>query len=252
MRTRQSTLPVGGGRFWRTPRIVLSGMLLALRAPDFIHEGHDPFHMDPEAGWLAGVATRRWHLAVGNEGGDPYHRDMECETRARLRKVGRQWEVAFGRGERFYLADTLGAKYLDYLLHHPNRPVSTFDLEVPITPEKGAARLRNSLQRESDPQALREYRQELGRLQGEREKAKGAGDLAEVARLAGEIAAVESMLKGGGGADTGERALDNLRKALQVVPAQLMRGGPEAQALAGHLRTHLSIGFECLHSRADC
>ena len=68
--------------------------------------------MDPEAGWLAGVATRRWHLAVGNEGGDPYHRDMECETRARLRKVGRQWEVAFGRGERFYLADTLGAKYL--------------------------------------------------------------------------------------------------------------------------------------------
>lgn len=169
-----------------------------------------------------------------------------------MRKVGRQWEVAFGRGERFYLADTLGAKYLDYLLHHPNRPVSTFDLEVPITPEKGAARLRNSLQRESDPQALREYRQELGRLQGEREKAKGAGDLAEVARLAGEIAAVESMLKGGGGADTGERALDNLRKALQVVPAQLMRGGPEAQALAGHLRTHLSIGFECLHSRADC
>jgi hypothetical protein len=60
-----------------------------------------------------------------------------------FRKVGRQWEVDFGECERFYLADTLGAKYLDYLLHHPNRPISAFDLEMVITPEKGEARLRN-------------------------------------------------------------------------------------------------------------
>ncbi|MCX6928218.1 MAG: hypothetical protein NT154_34160 [Verrucomicrobia bacterium] len=180
-------------------------------------------------------------------------RSAEGETRVRFRKVGRQWEVAIGGGERFYLADTLGAKYLDYLLRHPNRPISAFDLEVAITPEKGEARLRNSLQPESDPQALREYRQELGWLQGEREKAVDAGDRAEVARLAGEIETVESALKGGGGgADTGERAFDNVRKALQVVLAQLRRGGPEAQAFARLLRSHLNIGFECLYSREDC
>ena len=80
-----------------------------------------------------------------------------------FRQAGSICQVVFEESPVFHIENTLGAKYLDYLLHHPNRPVSTFDLEVPITPEKGAARLRNSLQRESDPQALREYRQELGR-----------------------------------------------------------------------------------------
>lgn len=58
--------------------------------------------------------------------------------------------------------------------------------------------------------------------------------------------AIESALKG---ADTGERAFDNVRKALRVVLEQLRSGGPEEQAFAEHLRNHLSIGFECLYSQ---
>ena len=48
---------------------------------------------------------------------------------------------------------------------------------------------------------------------------------------------------------TGEGAFDNVRKALRVVQEQLRNGGPEEQAFAEHLRTHLSIGFECLYTQ---
>ena len=166
-----------------------------------------------------------------------------------FRKRGRHWEVVCGGGRAFRLRNTLGARYLDYLLHEPNEPIRAFDLEVEVQPEKGEARVRDSFQPESDAHALREYRQELRRLQ--METAQAAGEPEEVARLEGEMEALESALKGADAADTGERAFDNVRKALRVVLEQLRRGGPEEQAFAEHLRTHLSIGFECLYSQPE-
>jgi hypothetical protein len=79
--------------------------------------------------------------------------------------------VVFDGGDPFYLPDTLGAEYLDYLLHHPNEPIAAFDLEVEITPEKAQARSGNSMQPENDARALSEYREVLHRLQTEREEA---------------------------------------------------------------------------------
>jgi hypothetical protein len=143
----------------------------------------------------------------------------------------------------------LGARYLDYLLHKPNEPIHAFDLEVVVQPEKGEARARDSFQPESDPQALGEYRQELGRLKAQRAEAQAAGNQQAVERLDGEMEALKSALKGAGAADTGERAFDNVRKALRVVLEQLRSGGPEEQAFAEHLRNHLSIGFECLYTQ---
>jgi len=141
----------------------------------------------------------------------------------------------------------LGARYLNYLLHKPNEPIRAFDLEVEVLPEKGEARGNNSIQPESDSRALREYRQELCRLQIQMGQA--AGEPEEVARLEAEIEALKSALKDAGAADTGERAFDNVRKALRVVQEQLRSGGPEEQAFAEHLRNHLSIGFECLYTQ---
>jgi hypothetical protein len=164
-----------------------------------------------------------------------------------FRWTGRHWEVIFACGRAFRLRSTLGARYLDYLLHNPNEPIHAFDLEVKVQPEKGEARSRNSFQPESDAQAMREYRQELGRLQ--LEMAQAAGEPEKVARLEGEMEALKSALKGAGAADTGERAFDNVRKALRVVLEQLRRAGPEEQAFAEHLRNHLSIGFECLYTQ---
>ena len=164
-----------------------------------------------------------------------------------LRWTGRDWKVIFAGGRAFRLRNILGARYLDYFLHNPNDPIQAFDLEVEVQPEKGEARVRGSLQPLSAAQALREYRQDLRRLQMER--AQAAGEPEKVARLEGEMEALKSALKGAGAADTGERAFDNVRKALRVVQEQLRSGGPEEQAFAEHLRTHLSIGFECLYTQ---
>ena len=169
-----------------------------------------------------------------------------------FRWTGRDWEVAMGGSKPFYLEDTLAAKYLDYLLHHPNVPISAFDLEVAITPEKGEARSRNSIQLESDPQALREYRQELTRLRAEMEAARVAGEAEEVARLEGEIKALVSALQGGrAGTDTGQRAYDSVRKRVAGLRERLTKGSREQRAFSQHLETHLNIGFECLYSQPD-
>ena len=164
-----------------------------------------------------------------------------------FRRVGRRWEVVCDGSRAFRLRNTLGSRYLDYLLHKPNEPIRAFDLEVEVQPEKGEARVRGSFQPRSDAQAMREYRQELRRLQ--METGQAAGEPEEVARLEGEMEALKSALKGAGAADTGERAFDNVRKALRVVLEQLRSGGAEEEAFAEHLRTHLSIGFECLYTQ---
>ena len=166
-----------------------------------------------------------------------------------FRRAGRHWEVVWAGGRPFRLRNTLGTRYLNYLLHEPNEPIHAFDLEIAVQPEKGEARVRDSFQPESDPQALREYRQELGRLQAERNAARGAGGGTEVERLEREMESLKSALKGAGAADSGERAFDNVRKALRIVLEQLRSGGPEEQAFAEHLRNHLSIGFECLYTQ---
>jgi hypothetical protein len=173
--------------------------------------------------------------------------DAESKLRYVFRWTGRHWEVIFAGGRAFRLRNTLGARYLDYFLHNPNEPIHSFDLEVQVQPEKGEARVRDTLQPKSDAQALREYRQELRRLQ--METAQRAGEPDKVAGLEAEMEALKSALKGAGAADTGERAFDNVRKALRVVQEQLRNGGPEEQAFAEHLRTHLSIGFECLYTQ---
>ena len=111
-----------------------------------------------------------------------------------FRRKGRLWEVIFADGQSFYLQDTPGARYLNHLLHEPNKAISAFGLEGAIEPEKGKARSRNSVQSKSDAQAQREYRQELGRLEADREAARAAGQRKEVGRLDGQIEALESVL----------------------------------------------------------
>jgi hypothetical protein len=167
-----------------------------------------------------------------------------------FRKAGIEWKVIFEGGRAFYLRDTLGARYLDYLLHDPNKTISAFELEAAITPEKGEARSKDSIQPQVDARAKREYRQALDTLGEERESAGVAGDRDKVSRLDGEIEALKSALKAGDGADdTGERARANVRKALDVVMAKLSKGSREEKALGEHLQSHLSTGYECLYSQ---
>ena len=169
-----------------------------------------------------------------------------------FRWTGRDWEVVFGGWRAFHLPNVLGARYLDYLLHRPNEPISAFDLEVAVSPEKGEARARNSIQPESDSRALAEYREELRQLQAKRKELEAAGDADALEHLDDEVSALESALTGSDrAADTGKRAFDNVRKAVGAVRKHLRQGGPEERAFEELLRSHLSLGHECMYTAPE-
>ena len=50
---------------------------------------------------------------------------------------------------------------------------------------------------------------------------------------------------------TGRRAFDNVRKAVATVRKHLRQGGPEERAFEEHLRSHLSLGHECMYSAPE-
>ena len=167
-----------------------------------------------------------------------------------FRKAGSRWRVIFDGGLEFDLEDTLGARYLDYLLHHPNVAISAFDLEVAIRPERAGARSRNMVQSEANPERTRAYLRELTRLRAEREEASDSGRLAEADRLDGEIEALEEAVRNGGRArDTGERARSNVNKALAVVRRRLARGDAAERAFGEHVERFVSVGYQCMYAQ---
>jgi hypothetical protein len=194
---------------------------------------------DCQKGALNSLATQ--HLEGGSlQGGS------KAGSGHVFRRTGRYWEVIFGGGGPFHLENTLGARYLDHLLHHPNDPISAFDLEVAIQPEKGEARSTTSIQARLDPRAKREYGQALHRLRADRKLARKASDRDEASRLDGEIKALKER---GGADDTGERARGNVREAIDVVVQKLLQWGNPERAFAEHIRERVSMGYECIYSQ---
>ena len=148
----------------------------------------------------------------------------------------------------FHLRDTLGAEYLHYLLHHPGEAISAYDLEMVIRPEKRAARPKDSVQRNLDGDAVRDYLRQLDRLRGQRDEAAEDGDLAAVDRLDGEMEAIESELRKNGQApDAGERSRGNVSKAVAAVQQRLLKGDENERAFGKHLEQFISLGYECLY-----
>lgn len=167
-----------------------------------------------------------------------------------FRRKGMLWQIVFAGRQPFWFKDSLGIRYLDHLLHHPNEPISAFDLEVAITPEKGELRSRNSIQPESDPRARREYRQALRGLQTERGRAQAAGDRAKLERLQGQIEAIEAALnQRGKNTDAGERARINVHKAIKLVLSNLLSDGEDQRAYARHIQGAVSLGYKCLYNQ---
>ncbi len=169
-----------------------------------------------------------------------------------FQRAGSHWDVIFEGGAPFHMEESLGVRYLDYLLHHPNEAISAFDLETAVRPEKAAARSRTSAQEQADPAAVRAYLREIDRLRAERHEAVEDGQHAEVDQIDNEIERLESELPGQRrSADTGERARDNVRKAISAALRTLRSGEGEQKAFAAHLRQCLSVGYELLYSQPE-
>ena len=186
---------------------------------------------------------------VERKGEEPESEDEEKIGRFMFRKAGRLFRVVFDGGPGIFIEDTLGARYLDYLLHHPREPITAYDLEVTITPEKADVRAKNTMQKGLDPDASRSYLREIEKLRSERERAADEQRADEVERLDGEIANVEAALSTGAVvADTGERARGNVSKAIRAVQRKLLKGDKHEKAFASHLDSCVSMGYNFCYS----
>jgi hypothetical protein len=173
--------------------------------------------------------------------------DGEGEARS-FRLAGSHWAVVFDGGEEFHIPDTLGARYLNYLLHHPGEVISAFNLEIAICPDKALARSRNSFEEKMDPKAARDCLRELTRLRNEREEASEDGNVAAVDDLDAQIDSLEKAMSGiGGASDSGERARCNVSKALAAVRKRLATGSKEQREFAQHIGDFVSAGYECVY-----
>jgi hypothetical protein len=163
---------------------------------------------------------------------------------------GAFWKVMFD-GNELHVAHSLGARYLDFLLHHPNQPISAFELELAIAPEKAAARAVNSYGQGNENDALRRSLRELNRLRVERDEAEQDGHYGKLAQLDADIEALEAQLKQGRTShDTGERARNNVRKAIGAVLRALRSGDAGQKAFAMHLSQFLSTGYTCIYRQS--
>ena len=165
-------------------------------------------------------------------------------------KAGTHWDVTFDGGATFHLPDTLGSEYLHYLLHHPGQPISAYDLERTIRPDKAGSRPRDSVQNNLDGDAVRDYLRQLDTLRTQREEAAEDGDWAKADKLDGVIEAIEGELKENRQApDAGERARGNVSKAIAAIQRRLLNGDRAEQAFGQHLKQFVSLGYECVYNQ---
>jgi hypothetical protein len=169
-------------------------------------------------------------------------------TRRRsFESCGDHWKVIFD-GRELHLAQSLGARYLDHLLHRPNQLIAAFDLERAIVPAKASARAINSSDAADIGECMRQYLRKLEHLRAERDEATEQGDFGGADRFDEDITLLEAQLRQGRRThDTGERARNNVRKAIGAVVRGLQRGDAAQKLLALHLGRFVDTGYACVY-----
>jgi hypothetical protein len=193
-------------------------------------------------------ATREQFASVERIlGTSPAMNESNRSRRRSFTRCGDHWKVIFD-GHELYLADSLGTRYLDHLLHRPNQPIPAFDLERAIVPEKASARAINSKDVLGNGEYMRQCLRELGRLRAERDDATRHGDWGGVERLDRDITMLEAQLKQSRWThDTGERARNNVRKAIRAVVRRLQRCTGAQIGLATHFGQFVNTGYMCVY-----
>ena len=176
-------------------------------------------------------------------------RPAKAAARYKFSRKGSVYVVRYDGMPKFHMPTADGTKYLDQVLHRENESFRATELERLVKPDKAAARTVNSVQRALDPQALREMRSELVELQSELAEAESAGLADEADRLEAQMAQIKKCLIANAqlDGDSGERARNNVRKAIGRSIARLRKGGPAEQAFAKHLTESLLLGYEVMY-----
>ncbi len=163
------------------------------------------------------------------------------------RKSGSVWEVAFQGNPPFHIADNLGAKYVDWLLHHPGEVISCVDLEAEATPEKAGLRLDTRRAPNIDPIAQRQAYNRLKELSAERAKCDEQGSAVDLAEIDEEVAQISAYLcRGNRSQGDKERARDAIRKPIERLIKKLDHGERVEKNFAIYLKARIKAGYDIM------
>ena len=172
-----------------------------------------------------------------------------------FQQEGEKWKVIFEGTPPFYINDTLGSRYIHYLLHHPGEPVSALELEVEINPEKEAIRTKETVVKKHDAQGMIAYAKECRRLRSESVVAREEGREMEAAELDTQVKELVRIINNEDKAifnDSGQKARQNVSCAIRAVEKKLRKmTDSAAQSFSQHLSAHLSKGIKLSYISSD-
>ncbi len=188
-----------------------------------------------------------------------------------FRQEGEYWTIAY-QGKVFRVRDSMGVRYLAYLLRYPHRQIHVLDLvasvEGPLEGATAGSAGERSLAAVAelsvqaglgdageilDPQAKAAYKQRLEELQAELEDAQSCNDIGRSARVQQEIDFLTGELLSGiglGGRDRraaspAERARVNVTRAIKAAVQKLSTHHP---ALGRYLSSTINTGTYCSYA----
>lgn len=172
-----------------------------------------------------------------------------------FRLDGDKWKVIFSGNKPFYLDDLMGARYMDYLLHHPNNPLSAQELECAIRAERENARTDEAIHAVHDQKALQQYAKRLRALRAEQDSLEAEGNTMAAGELSSEIQALEKTLDNENRrvfGDAGERARNNVRKAISAVQSRLEKMPDRgARDFVQHISNFLRKGYTLIYNKPE-
>jgi hypothetical protein len=163
-----------------------------------------------------------------------------------FRKEGEKWSLAFG-GDRFFLDDAVGLKYISQLLATPGKEFSVSELDKACGSGRAPVRL-GSAGEEIDAEAIDDYRNEKQDLLEELEDARRNGDLGRENATKDKLDAINKELSRGVGLGGRQRrALDDaerLRKRISMgIERALDKIKRQNQSMWLHLENSIQRGL---------
>jgi DNA-binding response OmpR family regulator len=184
---------------------------------------------------------------------------------------GEYWTIAY-QGEVFRIKDTVGLRYLAYLLRYPHKPIHVLELVAFIEGPTEAAVVGSGEERDAaalaefrvqaglgdageilDPKAKAAYKQRLEELRAELEGARAYNDLGRVDKIQEEIDFLTQEIISGVGlggrdrraASPAERARVNVTRAIKAALQKLSSHSP---ALGHDLTSTINTGMFCSYT----
>jgi len=195
-----------------------------------------------------------------------------CNARNVFRKEGQGWFVRYA-GESTQIKGGIGVKRIHYLLQRPNEEISSKELVDAFTkpdPENLDDRRRNMSSEQlwveeglreivgfrgensADKPALRDYKEEIDKIEDKLDIARGTGDEEKIAKLEEKKKMLRKQL---GWSGTGERLKDELKKHADTVQTSISRSIDDISevhpALADHLDEMVDTGSFCSYEPAE-